>query len=213
MKYFIELISKIDFETTLEDKHSKLNSGLRTIPEPWGIGNNELSLPNFGKQLSAVINFTKFLKKGIKGEIIYHYRGNTSIDKDDRIYLKFDPSKIDFLELTSNVFKQYISFFDPTEAQIFNEDVIYFDYDNRHNYDLNSYIRFCQVFYWDQSFCQNEIGLPVSELKEKITDHVESVELFRNGIYVIVNSKILTLDESNEVHDNLRSILFPSVNI
>ncbi len=176
------------------------------MPTPWGIGEGEFITPNFGNGLSAIFRLNKFLKNGIKGEVIYTYRGINSREIDDRIYLEFNPIKINFDELINTVFKQYIDSFDPTEASIFNKEIVQYDYENRSKYDLTKFIRFYQVFFWNQRYCEKKLGISLLEFKNKISNHVEKVELFKDGIIVIASSKLLTLKESNDINLAIHSV-------
>lgn len=206
MKYIVELISIVNNSVSFEEKHKKVIEGLKVVPSPWGIGDGEFITPSFGNGLSAIFKLNKFLRNSIKGEVIYTYRGINSRETDDRIYLEFNPIKINFNELINTVFKQYIDFFDPTEASIFNKEIVQYDYENRDKYDLTKFIRFYQVFFWNQSYCEKKLGLSLLEFKNKISNHVERVELFKDGIIVIASSKLLTLEESNDINLIIHSV-------
>lgn len=207
MKFIFELVSKSDELISAETKHKAIIEGLKKIPSPWGIENNEYPFPEFGIDIASVFRLNKYLKNGIKGDIIYSYRRNPSPENDDRLSIKFNPSKIDYKELIETVFKKYINFFTPYEASIFNIEVIYHFFENRDKYDLSNYFRFSPVFFWNSEYCSNKLKISLLELKNKLAQDVEIVELYKDGIFVIASSKLLTLNESNELDFRLKSLL------
>jgi hypothetical protein len=207
MKFIFELVSKSDELIPAETKHNKVIEGLKKIPKPWGIDNIEYLLPEFGKDISSIFRLNKYLQNGIKGDVIYSYRRSPLPKNDDRIYIDFNPQKINYKELIETVFKRYINFFTPYEASIFNLETVYYFFENRDKYDLSKYFRFSPVFFWNSEYCIDKLNISLKELNNKLNQDVEFVELYKDGIFVIASSKLLTLNESNELDTRLKGLL------
>jgi hypothetical protein len=207
MKLIFELVAKPEELVSAESKHNSVIEGLKKISKPWGIDDNEYPFPGFGTDITSVFRLSKYLGSGIKGDIIYSYRRNPAPENDDRISIKFNSEKINYKELIDTVFKKYINCFTPYEASIFNVEIVYYFFENRDKYDLSRYFRFSPVFFWNSEYCNNKLGISLTELKNKLVQHVELVELYKDGIFVIASSKQLTLNESNELDSRLKGLL------
>jgi len=206
MKYIFELTSKVQESESHIEKHHKVIEGLKLISEPWGIDNGEYPTPEFGSGITATFSLNRLLKNRIKGDIIYGYRKNMTIQNEDKIFIEFNPKKIDYVHFIENVFKKYIFFFNPFEALVYNQNVIFYDYENRNQSDLSIFFRFHPIFFWDAGYCMRNLRISLVDFKAEISGFVEYSELFQNGIIVVVNSKLLTLQESNEIDLNLKAI-------
>jgi hypothetical protein len=207
MKFIFELVSKSNELVSAETKHKGVIEALKRIPKPWGIDNAEYPFTGFGSGISSVFGLNKYLGNGIKGDVIYSYTRNSSPENDDRLNIDFSPKKINYKELIETVFKRYVNFFTPYEASIFNLETVYYFFENRDKYDLSNYFKFPPVFFWNSEYCNNKLKMSLTELKNKLDQDVENVELYKDGIFVIATSKLLTLNESNELDFRLKALL------
>lgn len=208
MKLIFELASRSIDEPDVEKRHKKLVEGLMQIEKPWGIDAGDYPLPKFGQGITSVFRLNKLLGNGIKGDVMYSYRRQLCPEDDDRIYLEFNPQKIDYALLYRKVLPKYITFFKPYVASIFNQEVVYYEYDNREKYDLAKYFRFNPIFFVDEKCCFDKMGISPSELKIRILNIVEHTELFGNGLIVVVSSRLLNLTESNELHFQMEKAVY-----
>lgn len=206
MKFIFELTSKVQEPISHIEKHKEVIEGLQLISTPWGIDEGEYPAPEFGIGITATFSLNKILKNGIRGDVIYGYRKKMIIQSEDKIFIEFNPKKIDYVCLIKDVLKNYIDFFSPYEASIYNQDVIYYDFENRNNTDLSTFFRFHPVFFWDDECCFRNLKISLGEFKARISRTVESAEFFKNGIIVIVDSKLSTLAESNEINQSRKTL-------
>ena len=68
------------------------------------------------------------------------------------------------------------------------------------------FLDFILFFFWDGEFCEEKLKISLTELKNTIENDVEYLEFFKNGIFVIVSSKLLTLEEANKVDVKLKNL-------
>jgi hypothetical protein len=210
MKYKFELSSRTDLNISVEQKHEKIINGLKQILSPWGIKDGSYPAPEFGDAIIAVFNFDKILGKTLSGNIIYRFRRmleNHSLD-DDVINIEFNPKKLDYAFLIEDVFKKYIDFFEPYSAHIFDEELIYQDFERSQNKNLRKdLIRFYPVSFFDAKYCMDALGVSLLELKNLLLEKVERVELYKDGIIIIASSKLLNSEQSNKMDENLRRLV------
>lgn len=210
MKYRFELSSRTNVNSSLEQKHEKIIKALKQIVSPWGINDGIYPVPEFGEAMIAVFKLDKILGKGIKGNIIYRFRRlieDHSLD-DDVMNIEFNPKKIDYDFLITEVFKKYIEFFEPYAAQIFNEEVIYQDFELSQNMNLRiDFIRFYPVSYFDAKYCKDSLGVTVLELKYLLMGKVEKVELYNDGIIILGSSKLLDTEQTNKIDIQIKALL------
>lgn len=209
MKYIFELSSRTDVNTSVEKKHKKLIGGLKLVKSPWGIGEGIYPAPTFNDAIVAMFSFNKLLGKGINGDAMYRYRSLLTDDSmdDDKIYIEFNPSKIDYNTLLSDVFKKYIDFFEPYVAQIFDEEIIYEDFERTQNKNLRKdFIRFYPVSYYDAKYCREALGVSLLELKTLLIGQVDKVELYKDGIIIIASSDLLSIEEADRIDAKLKSL-------
>ncbi len=205
MKYIIELTSEVNGLISHQEKHKKVIDALKLIPKPWGLDDGSYPPPDYGSGITATFCLNKYLAQSIKGDLIYSYRGKLSIKNDDKMFIEFNATKIDYTNLVKNVFKKYVDFFEPYEAEIFNKELIYDDYEKSRS-ELNFY-RFYPIFFWSSEYCFEKIGLAIEDFNRKLIGVVEYSEIFSNGIFVIVTSKVVSLSESNEIDKKLKELV------
>jgi hypothetical protein len=127
---------------------------------------------------------------------------------DDHMQVEFNPLKVDFKELVNHIFKRYIDFFGAYTASIFNEELIYVDFEKSRNKNLRETIyRFYPVSFLDEELCMRALKLTPKQVSQRLGGHVESVELFGNGVIIIGSSKPLTAQESDEIDSEIRKLL------
>lgn len=206
MKYEIEIFSKRNISLeNIDLRHKNFFEVLKSIPSPWGIEEGNYPRPDFGKSTTAYFNLNKVFKNGIKGWIMYAHPTLIN-EKYDKIFIDFNVKKVDYQYLVNNVLKLYLTSFYAYEAAVFNHEIINYDFTYRACYDLSTYFRFYPVFFWNAELCEKRANMSLSEFSDKISDVVEKVEFFGNGILVIVSSSVLDLEKSVEIDKKLKSI-------
>lgn len=206
MKYIFELSSRID--SSIEKKHLEVTKGLTSIEKPWGIDEGKYPTPEFGKMTTAFFKLTKLLGNGIKGHVMYLYRSNLNRTDYDRINIEFNPVKINYRQFVTKIVKEYISFFNPYYANVFDEKIVVYDYERYHNNkSISNSFRFNSIVFWSKSFCKEVLNISLTDLQDRISGVVEHVELFDNGIIITTSSKFLSLDEANAIDYQLKALI------
>jgi hypothetical protein len=211
MKYLFKVASRTKEDCFIEKKHKKVINGLKEIAPPWGIAKETLCLlPDFKDDILIVIPLKRILGNGIKGDLIYRYRRLIEDDSsdDDHLYIEFNPLKVDYNVLVNEVFKKYIEYFDAYSASIFNEELIFIDFEKTRDKNFrNDIVRFYPVSFLDSELCARALNLTPMEIYQKLDNHIEKVELFMNGVIIVGSSKVLTAQESEELDLKIRKLL------
>jgi len=212
MKYLFEIASRTTLDQSVEKKHKTLIEGLKQVPDPWGVADKskDYDVSAFGNQLISVFKLNKILGKNIKGEIIYRYRRLLADDSsnDDHIHIEFDPSKIKYIELIDVVLKQYVSSFDAYSASIFNEDLIFEDFEKSRNKNFrDTILRFYPVCFFDEELSLRALKLAPQEVITRLTGQVEKVEIFRGGVVIIATNHLMSREQANDFDLKIASLL------
>ncbi|MGN6402139.1 MAG: hypothetical protein ACTHMD_16895 [Flavisolibacter sp.] len=211
MRHILEMNSRTSISMSAESKHTHFISCLKDIGPPWGLDKDvDIPFPGFKDELTAIVHLDKLLQNGIKATIFYRYRNMLDDDSshDDRFYVEFSTKKIDYNYLTNEIVKQYIDCFTPYSLFVYNEKVIYEDFERTRSKNFRNYIaRFTPVFYIDRDLSYRALRLSIPELKQKLISHAEKVRVIHDGVLVIFKSSPLDLESSNEVNKYISKLL------
>lgn len=203
--------SRAKMEESPEQKHKFIIDCLKNVKSPWGLKKDaDIPFPGFGDDFTAIVNLNDQLQNNIKGTIFYRYRNRLEDDSscDDRMHFEFSTKKVDYSDLTVFGFKHYISCFKPYYAAIFNEKIIFEDFEKtRFKNFRKDIVRFCPIFFLDEQLSFKALGLSLVEVKYRLEKIVEKVELFNNGLIAIYSSKPLDLKESNDANKSIENAL------
>lgn len=194
-----------------ELKHERFVGFLKQIGTPWGIQENvDVGTPQFGEEFTGTVNITKFLTNGVKMIIFYRYRNRLDDhhSSDDRIFIEFNSKKIDYEFLINIVFPHYVIAFGAYSANIFNEMLIYKDFERSRNKNgRKSIVRIYPVVFYDSQFCKEVFRMNVKEILKKLSGQVYKALLHNNGIIIVADIKPLSVEESDEFDRKIRTIL------
>jgi hypothetical protein len=211
MRHILEMNSRTSSSMSAESKHTGFISCLKEIGPPWGLDKDvDIPFPGFKDELTAIVHLNKLLQNGIKATIFYRYRNMLDDDSshDDRFYVEFSTRKNDYHYLVNEVVKQYIDCFNPYSLFVYNEKVIYEDFEKTRSKNFREYIaRFTPVFYIDSDLSYRALGLTLREFEQKLIRHVEKMTMIHNGALVIFKSSPLDLESSNEVNEYISELL------
>ena len=210
MKYIFELNSRTTLEESVESRHLKIIDFLKKIDPPWGIGNDVVEFPRFGQGHVAQVILNKYLGKGIKGSIFYRYRNMLSDDSscDDRIYFEFNVKKIEYGDLVDNIFPQFIIAFEAYRAVIFDEKLIFGDFEKFRAGNLrNAVYRVYPISFFDEELCSRAFGMSSKNIAEKLENHIDVSEIANHGLFIQNSSKFFTTEEADEFDSQVRELL------
>lgn len=209
MKYVMRLRARPD-ELTIVEKHERLVSELAKLNGAFGLRSSDFPTPDCGQELSARFELGKQLARGIKGFVSYRFRGGLEDqgDHDDLLDLEFDPRKIDYGLLLSEVFPCYVRAFQPYFGFIGDEEFTYVDFDRSRNtnsrYEL---IRFYPTAYYNNWFCANALRLSAEELMRRVADLAVRSEIFGDGVLIVGTDSPIELNRAEEFNNAMRKRL------
>jgi len=152
----------------------------------------------------------KHFGRGIKCSIFYQYR-NLLQDhslQDDRMYLEFDPKKVDYADLADNILPAYVDIFESYRAVIYDEELLFADFEKSRNVNLRETIlRFYPICFYDEELCLRSLHNPVSEIFDRLIQNNIKVSILGNGIFINYSSKFFTVQEADEFDSKISTIL------
>jgi len=211
MKFIFEISSRAKLDISAEIKHEKLINFLKSVDAPWGIDKNlSIPFPGFGMEFTATVVLNKFIGNSIKMSIFYRYRNNLTDDtlSDDRIYIEFNPKKVDYNYLLTNIFPLFIEHFDAYFADIFDFPLIYKDYEEKRFGNRRHVInRVYPVSFYDEKLCNSFFKRKPKEIVRLLEGHVHSAKVFNNGVLIIEDTRPLSMDESENFEKKIKLLL------
>jgi hypothetical protein len=177
MKYVFQVRSVPEREESIETKHARFLAGIADLPSPWGAIATP-NVPAIGGALSIGVKAQKFLGKGPRGDVIYHYREDLvdSASSDDLVHLTFNPEKIDYRELIDTVFLTYVLALDAYYAERKKSGP-----DRRH-----SLYRIPAVSFMRDDFCLGAFQCSAEEIYRRLKGNAVLVELVHGGVFTVL---------------------------
>nr|WP_259069336.1 hypothetical protein [Mucilaginibacter sp. X4EP1]MCS3814669.1 hypothetical protein [Mucilaginibacter sp. X4EP1] len=194
-----------------ELKHAKLVDFLKTLPFPWGLPKDfDISFPGFGEEFTATSNLNKFIGNGIKMSVFYRYRNMLEDDQscDDRIYIEFNSKKIDYSNLVTIIFPQFVKNFGAYTSDIYDRLLIFKNHEEKRFENRRRVInRVYPISFYDEILCQTFFKLSPKKITDLLKGHVYKAEVFNDGIIIIADTKPFSIDESIDFENKMKLIL------
>jgi hypothetical protein len=219
MKYNLMVRSWAKSGETIARKHKAIFDTLAELPPPWGLqGNAPPEIPDPGADLGCGVTISKLLGKGISGRVYYDYRRTFSgIESSEASFadfldMSFNPIKVDFKQLVVDVLPKLIVAFDAYIAHIGDDKFVDLDFDAKRQYPWEGdrrllVYRITPVCYMDSSICRLNFNLTPEQIAERLEGHVERVCLIHNGIYVVVTSDPLPVEQADVLCHEIKRII------
>lgn len=212
MKYCLELRARARADQSIKAKHARLVDVLSNLPSPWGMPKDKPPTPDLGGELVAHANLGKFLDRNIKGHVYYQFRRSfrDEAGDDDFIDLTFNPEKIDYYTLVTNIVPIYVEAFDAYLAMVKHDDFSDTDYDKLREIEFDARHKIYRVFpacYYDAILCQRALGLKPKQVAERLHGRVEIVQASEQGVYIVIKSTPMDFSTADETSRKLRQLL------
>jgi hypothetical protein len=203
MKYNFEVRSIAQQNELIEDKHQKFLSCIERCPPPWAPVERP-SLPPIGGQLSCSLKASKIFGKGLRGDVVYQFRRPflDEASQDDYINISFNPKKIDYRVLTSEVLTQYVTGFDAYYAEISDDEFIFLDFEAKRQARFDkrrSIFRLHPVTFVSNSLCLSAFSRPASDVAELLRDDVASLHITSEGLTIVLCEEPISTAEMNDL--------------
>jgi hypothetical protein len=212
MKYDVMIRSRPS-EDILQ-KHERFLSFLSGLGNEWGLkdGAEIPKVKDPGTLPMRQVNLSKCFQKGIKALVSYQNRKYHRDEGkfDDYFKLEFDPTKFRYELLVKSVFEEYIASFQAYTGHVGDEEFIQLDFENWRQAQVDSrsgVYRIHPICFFDRELCGRGFHLTPEEIANRVEGAVENASVVSNGVLIIANSKILTIEESNTINDRLKKLL------
>ena len=218
-KYKLEFRHRPDASQSIEEKHKIFLENISLLDSPWNLQDIG-SLDDIGSELILIKVLDEVLLKGIKGRIQYCFRNEKYLtdiaNRDDVIIIEYDGEKVKFDKDLEEMFVKYIGSFDCYKATVHEVAITRKDWPNivrehkKTHKDINGrdgVYRINSVNYFDEELCKRAFKLSPKAIVKRLTGKVESVSLLNGGVYLVYSSKLLTMEELENIDCKVRSWL------
>jgi hypothetical protein len=203
VKYNLEVRSIAQRSQSIAEKHDTFVRGVQHLPPPWK-ASQAVTAPDPGSALSGVLNASDLFAKGVRGNVVYQFRRpfRDEGSEDDWIDLSFNPAKIDYDTLISEVFLGYAAAFDAYYADISDDEFIYMDFDRMKEARIDkrhSLYRLAPVSYMRRDFCKRALGLSPAQVAARLQGEAEVAREALDGVFVVLKSLVLATEEMDAI--------------
>ena len=218
-KYKLEFRHRPNFSESIEDRHNNFLRVVSDLGVPWGL-NDSLKVPPIGSELVTSVSLDKLLPVGVKGRISYALRDQKYLEDDaqfdDTLFIEFTASKVDYSDLLKVVFPRYIKAFGSYRSALHDWSVTRSDWPlvveacEATKKDVNGrhgVFRINAANYFDKELCFRAFGKGPRELVDLISDYLEEVREFEDGVLIVISYNPQSADELLSAGDRLKSLV------
>jgi hypothetical protein len=218
-KYKLEFRHRPDCAEPIREKHSRFLAQLAGLGAPWSLVDT-IELPDIEDELVVSVSLDKLLPSGVKGRISYALRNQHYLEDDaqfdDTLFIEFAGGKVDCPDLIKRVFPQYIKAFGAYRAALHDWRVTRSDWPmvvaacEATKKDVNGrdgVFRINAANYFDRELCSRAFGKSPKQIVDCLSNHVESVSEFDDGVLIVVRYSPMSANELTEVSKGLEEIL------
>lgn len=211
LKYDLKVNSIALEKQSIDSKHKEFVEKMIKVNGVWG-GKFSPPAPDAGRELFALIKWSEIFGKdiGLVGDIMYQYRRKFGNDSwhDDRIFLSFNPNKIDYRSLIDDAFPIYASNFDGYFAQITDQEFLYLDYEKSRGIGgRGGLYRLPPVSFMRQDFCERAFNMTPAKIVDKLNGRVEMVREIFDGVQIVLTYNALPTGEMDVLCWKAKEIL------
>jgi hypothetical protein len=211
MKFSLIIRSRVDSQQSIPNKHAVLVKRYFESGTMWPFSEVITPPTEIGHKLVVVTKLKKCLENGFVGQICYPFRDPNASDKasnDDFICIDFNPLKIDYELIVSDVFPRLVAAFDGYRGQIIDTKIYSLDFEKKQTIDdRHGVYRILPVAFYDRQLCVRGFNLSPEEITKRLSGRVESAKLFNDGVLLIERSRPFTLEEADFIDNSIRTIL------
>jgi hypothetical protein len=219
MKYELMLRWIPDAKESIQERHATVMRVLDPIPQPWGFGSKGgPSAPDAGRELLAGVRLDSFLGRGVRGSVVYRYRGGLEDAGmyDDYLRLEFNPARVDYVTLLGSALSQYIQGLQPYRAHCGPEELTVVDFDALRRTDYRRGIhRFYPVMYVGRHLCSKALNFFPEDLVRRVAKECERAELLNNGAFLVMTSEVVDVSGAEAINQRIwasvRQVSAPSI--
>lgn len=222
--YEIELRHRARTNESHQDLHRNFMGAMSRYDAPWGYKDREMpKAPEFGENLTSVVELRALSGKNRKSYICYLYRSDTHLkDKaqfDDIAFIRFESQKIDTRDLFQQVFPAYIEAFGCYRAAIASSDfdLRNADWDrvvelcNSSGKDVDGrdgVYRFHPANFFDRELCRRAFDLTPEQIVKRLEGKVEKASMLNDGVLIIYSTKLpATREEYEQIDREIKPLL------
>lgn len=220
-KFVLELRHRPKLSDDIKERHKRFVDLQSEVGAPWGIPCDGSVTPlDMSGELSSIVDLDGVLGLGLKGDIIYQFRGEEYLrdiaQYDDSLAIEFNPKKIDYVNLVKNVFPILVKAFECYRATIYEKKIARSDWreivklSRSTGKDVNGrdgVYRVNAVNFYDNELCRRAFGLSPDQVIHRLRGKVEHVSLLLDGVLLIISSAILENDKLANIDSEVKTML------
>ena len=211
MKFVMNIRARMNPRESISEKHDSFIAALERLPDPFFFANFPPA-PSIGTELIAVVQLARYLKPKprIRGRLIYSLRFDAA-DKamyDDHLTIEFDPQKVDFGRLATEIFPTYLRAFAAYQGEIGDIQLADKDFEEERKKNQRDCVyRIYPVSYMDRELCMRSFGFPPDEVIKRLKGHVLSVDKLNDGVAIVAKASPASIEESDQIQADVMRLL------
>ena len=188
-------------------RHDRFHALLSGLRNEWGLieGAEIPKVRNPGTRPMREVNLSNCFQKGIKALVSYQNRKylRDEAEFDDYFTMDFDPSRFDYSLLCEFIFLKYLESFVTYVGEIGDEELGFLGITPKCSRKIecrNAVYRIYPVCFFDRELCDRAFHLTPGEIARRVDAIVEKSFILSNGVWIIANSKVVTIEEANAIN-------------
>ncbi|MBY0586808.1 hypothetical protein K2X85_06505 [bacterium] len=207
-------ISPMDLSQSIHAKHTQFFERIRDRKEFCALKDGAIPPPPKNWEQGAMGGMTRYMTKDVRQLFVdYTYRSEVCRSQRDVLNLAMRLSIINTTNVVEDVFMYYVKAFGATDA--FCHDDRLGAWSRRSTLEVDKLIKRCifiRQVNWISNHCAwEELQISSREIGERIAPVAERVEYFPDGVYIVLDSRPLTMAEAKEKTLAANLALYPEI--
>lgn len=207
--------SRLDLNTTIEQKHATIATAFAELPPPWSWTVPIPAAPRIGGGLCVAATLGRKLGKGISGYAMYTFRHDYEEDAamhDDWIDISFNARKFDYAIVLDIVLPRLIRSFNAYRAEVSHYDSTVWEWEKQelegyHGNGRHDVYRIPAVSFFDRDLCQSAFHLTPDAILVRVKTPGFEASILDNGIYIVGSRTPLTLAEEIIIGQSIKDAI------
>lgn len=207
--------SRLDLNTTIEQKHATIATAFAELPPPWSWTVPIPAAPRIGGAICVGVTLGRKLGKGISGYAMYTFRHDYGEDDplhDDSIEMSFNARKVDYAIVLDIVLPRLIRSLSAYHAEISHYDSPVWEWEKKQSEGYrpasrHDIYRIPAVSFFDRALCQSAFHLTPEAILARVKTVGCEASILDNGIYIVGSRTPLTLAEEIAIGQSIKDAI------
>jgi hypothetical protein len=206
--------SPISLLQPIHEKHQDFFGRIKQRGLICGLKDGNVPPPPKGWEQGAMGSVTKYMTKDIQQFFVdYGFRSEIGLSRRDVFKLKIRLTQVDHRIVVDDVVMFYVKSFSATHAECFDDRLGSWSWSSCQEIGRISkrYIFIHQLTWISSQHAWEELQVSPREIGERVAPVAERVECFPDGVYIVLDSRPLTMAEAKEKTLAANLALYPEI--